>query len=55
MNNGADILIVEDEPKIANLLADYVRAAGHSARVIGDGREVVDDVRRKTPDATDNQ
>ncbi|HLU60783.1 MAG TPA: response regulator [Gammaproteobacteria bacterium] len=51
MNNGADILIVEDEPKIANLLADYVRAAGHSARVIGDGREVVDDVRRKTPDA----
>lgn len=34
------ILIVEDEPKLAQLLADYLTSAGYLTQVIGDGREV---------------
>jgi two-component system response regulator BaeR len=30
---------VEDEPKLAALLADYLRAAGHEVECVGDGRE----------------
>ena len=37
----ARILIVEDEPKLATLLADYLRAAGHEPEQVGDGREVM--------------
>ncbi len=48
--NPADILIVEDEPKIAELLADYLRAAGHNPRTLADGRDVVPAVRAKQPD-----
>ncbi len=50
MNAPADILIVEDEPKIAELLADYLRAAGHEPRIIADGRDVVPAVRERMPD-----
>jgi two-component system response regulator BaeR len=35
------ILIVEDESKLARLLADYLVAAGFNADCLGDGREVV--------------
>ncbi len=38
----ARILIVEDEPKLAALLADYLRAAGHQTEQVGDGRQVMD-------------
>jgi two-component system, OmpR family, response regulator BaeR len=34
------ILIVEDEPKLAQLLADYLTTAGYHTQIIGDGREV---------------
>jgi two-component system, OmpR family, response regulator BaeR len=44
------ILIVEDEPKLAALEADYLVAAGFETHVIGDGREVVDWVRAQAPD-----
>ena len=44
------ILIVEDEPKLAALEADYLKAAGFQTHVIGDGREVADWVRAQTPD-----
>lgn len=37
----ARILIVEDEPKLAQLLADYLTTAGHHTQIVGDGREVV--------------
>ena len=37
----ASILIVEDEPKLAQLLADYLRTAGYHTQIVGDGREVV--------------
>ena len=44
------ILIVEDEPKLAALEADYLKAAGFDTHVIGDGAEVVDWVRAQAPD-----
>jgi two-component system response regulator BaeR len=42
----ARILVVEDEPKMAALVADYLRAAGHEAECLADGRDVVDAYRR---------
>lgn len=44
MSDGAPqtrILIVEDEPKLAQLLADYLTSAGYHTHMIVDGREVV--------------
>jgi two-component system, OmpR family, response regulator BaeR len=44
------ILIVEDEPKLAALEADYLKAAGFETHCIADGREVVPWVRAHAPD-----
>ncbi len=33
----AHVLVVEDEPKLAALLADYLRAAGHDVECVADG------------------
>jgi two-component system response regulator BaeR len=44
------ILIVEDEPKLASLLADYLRAAGFEPSCLGNGLEVVPRVREREPD-----
>jgi len=44
------ILIVEDEEKLACLLADYLVAAGYAADCLGDGREVVPWVQAHRPD-----
>ena len=38
---GARILIVEDEPKMATLVSDYLRAAGYEPRCVSDGRDVI--------------
>ena len=46
----ATVLIVEDEPKIAALLADYLTNAGYATHVIDTGTTVVDWVRDHTPD-----
>lgn len=43
------ILIVEDEPKLAQLLVDYLNAAGLTTRVIGNGLDVVPAVRAEPP------
>ncbi|HSI59516.1 MAG TPA: response regulator [Ideonella sp.] len=43
------ILIVEDEPKLAALLADYLRAAAYEPRCIADGQQAVDEVRAEAP------
>jgi len=43
------ILIVEDEARLARLLADYLGAAGFSTHRIGNGREVLDWVRAQPP------
>ncbi|GAC1334539.1 MAG: two-component system response regulator BaeR [Collimonas sp.] len=47
---SADILIVEDEPKMAELLQTYLTAAGYASRWISDGREALPQVRSRMPD-----
>ncbi len=44
------VLIVEDEPKIAALLRDYLRQAGYATHWIESGTTVVDWVRENHPD-----
>ena len=46
---GRPILIVEDEPQLAGLLADYLRAAGFEPHCLADGTEVVPWVREREP------
>jgi len=43
------ICIVEDEPELAALVADYVRAAGYDAVVFGDGALALDAIRHDPP------
>ena len=47
---GCRILIVEDEVRLARLLADYLVASGFAADCLGDGREVVPWVQAHAPD-----
>jgi two-component system response regulator BaeR len=44
------IFVVEDEPRLSSLLADYLRQAGFEPHCIADGREVVPRVREEAPD-----
>jgi two-component system response regulator BaeR len=37
----ARVLVVEDEPKLAALLADYLRTAGHEVECVADGRDAL--------------
>ncbi|WP_322405463.1 response regulator [Massilia luteola] len=46
---NARIAIVEDEPELAALVADYARAAGYTAAVFGDGAVALDAIRRDPP------
>ena len=46
----AKILVVEDEPKLAALIADYMKSAGYQAHCIANGLEVVPWVRSHAPD-----
>jgi two-component system response regulator BaeR len=46
----ARILIVEDEPKLAALLSDYLKAASYVTDIVADGREVVPAVKANQPD-----
>ena len=43
------ILIVEDEPDIANLVKIHLEKAGLPARVVGDGRQALDLIVRESP------
>jgi two-component system response regulator BaeR len=45
------VLIVEDEPKLASLLADYLRQADFAPHCIGDGGAVIDAVKALQPAA----
>lgn len=47
---SADILIVEDEPKLAELLQKYLALAGYSARHVARGDAALDAVRAQRPD-----
>jgi len=44
------ILIVEDEPKLASLMSDYLKVEGFETHAIGDGLAAVPWVRSHTPD-----
>jgi two-component system, OmpR family, response regulator BaeR len=45
-----NILVVEDEPKLANLLSDYLKASGFEPFCLANGTEVVPWVRANKPD-----
>ena len=47
---SARILIVEDEPELAGLVADYATAAGYRPTVCGDGAAALAAVRADSPD-----
>jgi two-component system response regulator BaeR len=47
----AEILIVEDEAKLAQLLADYLQQAGYATHCIGDGNAVIERVKSQPPAA----
>jgi len=44
------VLIVEDEEKLARLLADYLQQSGFVTLIVADGAEVVALVRQQSPD-----
>jgi two-component system, OmpR family, response regulator BaeR len=44
------VLIIEDEPKLANVLSDYLKASGFESVLLADGTEVVPWVREHMPD-----
>ncbi len=48
--DGATVLVVEDDPGIAQLLLDYLRAEGHVAESVADGNVAVQRVRQLRPD-----
>lgn len=47
---SAKILVVEDEPKLASLLADYLRASGFAPSCLGNGSDVVPWIRENKPE-----
>ncbi len=47
---SATVLIVEDEPKLAALIGDYLRQAGYATAALDDGLAVVPWVRDHKPD-----
>lgn len=49
MSDAPLVLVVEDEPKLARLLHDYLVAAGLRACTIGDGDRVLDAIRAEPP------
>ncbi|MEZ5126169.1 MAG: response regulator transcription factor [Thermoleophilia bacterium] len=44
------ILVVEDEPSIAEIVGVYLRRAGYDVRIVGDGRAALTEVDRRPPD-----
>lgn len=49
VETAPEILIVEDEPKLAALLTDYLQAAGFACETLTDGASVAAAVRAKPP------
>ena len=44
------ILVVEDEPSIAEIVAIYLERAGFAVRTVADGQEALDEIARSLPD-----
>ena len=51
MNSMDTILIVEDEPKLASLLADYLRQAEFDPHIVDDGNRVIATIKQLQPAA----
>ena len=49
-SKAASIIVVEDEPKIAQILVDYLTPEGHSVTIIDDGSEAVEQIIKSDPD-----
>ena len=50
MADKSHILVVEDEPKIARLLADYLQPEGYAVSILNTGTGAVEFVRERSPD-----
>ena len=50
MNSDKHILIIEDEPKIAQILVDFLHLEGYQTQVLLDGAEAVETIRNQQPD-----
>jgi two-component system response regulator BaeR len=48
--NASRVLVIEDEPKIAALVVDYLKAAGYAAEAVGDGSAAQSAFERLRPD-----
>lgn len=49
-NSSTEILIIEDEPDLASLIADYVHASGYQSVVIANGQSALERIQLRTPD-----
>jgi DNA-binding response OmpR family regulator len=47
----ADVLIVDDEPRVREVVAGYLEREGFVVRTAADGREAMAEIARKRPDA----
>lgn len=47
---SARVVIVEDEPELASLMADYARASGYQSTVFGNGGEALAALQKQLPD-----
>lgn len=49
MSQAQEILIIEDEAKIAQILVDFLQAEGFKTHVLHDGLHAIDTVKRRKP------
>ena len=47
--SGKPILVVEDEPQLAQLLADYLKQSGFTTLCVGDGESALQEIRSGPP------
>ncbi|HEX4787019.1 MAG TPA: response regulator transcription factor [Actinospica sp.] len=47
---GADVLVVDDDPTVAEVVAAYLRRTGHEVRLVTDGAEAVAAAHTRLPD-----
>ena len=50
-NAASRVLVVEDDRKISDLILNYLRVDGHEATAVYDGREAVQQISQRAPDA----
>jgi two-component system response regulator BaeR len=50
MSQSQQILVVEDEPKIAQILVDFLQMEGFKVHVLNDGLHAVEFIKQKQPD-----